>query len=153
VGNAVEWYDFAIYGALGVVITPVFFPAQDSANVLLAAFAVYATAFLVRPLGALVFGVRADSRGRRSLLVSVVLLMSIATAGIGILPGYAAIGLLAPCALLLLRAAQGLAAGGEIGLAAVFIAESSRRGRRGAFGGWQTATLASASQADWGSGA
>ncbi|WP_426244828.1 MFS transporter [Nocardioides sp. LHG3406-4] len=142
VGNSVEWYDFAIYGALGVLVTPVFYPSQDTATVLLAAFAVYATAFLVRPVGAVVFGVLADARGRKPVLVGVVLLMSGATAAIGVLPGYATIGVLASCGILLLRATQGLAAGGELGLAAVFITESAPDGRRGAFAAWHTATLA-----------
>ena len=142
VGNAVEWYDFAIYGALGVLVTPVFFPSDDTATVLLAAFAVYATAFLVRPVGAVVFGVIADAQGRKPVLVAVVLLMSGATAGIGVLPGYAAVGVLASCVVLLLRITQGLAAGGELGLAAVFITESAPAGRRGAFAAWHTATLA-----------
>ena len=142
VGNAVEWYDFAIYGALGVLVTRVFFDSQDTATLLLAVFAVYATAFLVRPLGAVVFGVMADARGRKPVLVGVVLLMSSATAAIGLVPGHLTIGVLAPCAILLLRATQGLAAGGELGLAAVFITESAPAGRRGAFAAWHTATLA-----------
>ncbi len=141
VGNAVEWFDFAVYGALAVVVTTVFFPSGAPATLLLASFAVYATAFLVRPVGALVFGVLADRRGRRPVLVGVVLLMSGATAAIGLLPTYAAVGVVAPAALLLLRVTQGLAAGGELGLAAVFIAESAPAGRRGAFAAWHTATL------------
>lgn len=141
-GNAVEWYDFAIYGALGVLVTSVFFPLRDDATLLLAAFAVYATAFLVRPLGALVFGVMGDSRGRQPVLVRVVLIMGVATACIGLVPSYATAGVLASCAVVLLRVAQGLAAGGELGLAAVFIAESAPAGRRGFFAAWHTATLA-----------
>nr|WP_253942394.1 MFS transporter [Nocardioides sp. zg-1230] len=142
VGNAVEWYDFAIYGALGVVLAQLFLPASDPDTVLLAAFALYATAFLVRPLGAVVFGRRADARGRRGVFTSTLLLMSLATAAVGLLPVYAAIGLVAPVALLVLRGTQGLAAGGELGLAAVFIVESAPAGRRGAFAAWHTATLA-----------
>jgi MHS family proline/betaine transporter-like MFS transporter len=141
-GNAVEWYDFAVYGALGVVIAPVFFPARDDTSVLLAAFTVYATAFLVRPLGAFVFGVLADRRGRRAVLVAVVVLMSVATAAVGLLPGYAAIGVLAPCVVLALRATQGLAAGGEMGLVAVFLAEHAPAGRRGMYTSWHIATFA-----------
>ena len=142
IGNAAEWYDFAVYGALATVVGFVFFPAEDVATALSAAFAVYGTALVLRPLGALVFGQLGDTRGRRNVLVTVILLMTAATAGIGFLPGYAAIGLLAPILLVLLRAAQGLAAGGELGTAAVFMLEHGRSSRRGQAGSWQTATMA-----------
>jgi MFS transporter, MHS family, proline/betaine transporter len=124
VGNAAEWYDFAIYGSLATVIGLVFFPTQDLATALSAAFATYGTAFLVRPLGALLFGRLGDAHGRRTVLVRVVFLMAGATTCVALLPGYATIGLLAPVVLVLLRAAQGLAAGGELGVAAVFILET-----------------------------
>jgi MHS family proline/betaine transporter-like MFS transporter len=142
IGNAVEWYDFAIYGALATVVGVVFFPADDLATALSAAFAVYGTALIMRPLGALAFGRLGDTRGRRAVLITVIFLMTGATAGVGLLPGYAAIGLLAPMLLVLLRAAQGLAAGGELGAAAVFILENARSSRRGQAGSWQTATMA-----------
>jgi MFS transporter, MHS family, proline/betaine transporter len=142
VGNAVEWFDFALYGALGVLVTPLFFPSQDDATLLLAAFAVYATAFLVRPVGAVVFGLMADARGRKPVLVVVVLLMGATTAAIGLVPTYAVIGVAASVAVVLLRVGQGLAAGGELGLAAVFIAESAPEGRRGEVAAWHTATMA-----------
>jgi MHS family proline/betaine transporter-like MFS transporter len=136
----VEWYDFAIYAALGTVIVPIFFPGDN--DVLLSAFALYGTAFLVRPLGALIFGRRGDSHGRQQVLVTVIALMTGATAVVGLLPSYAAIGLAAPLVLVLLRVGQGLAAGGELGVAAVFLVEHAPRSRRGYFGGWHTATLA-----------
>ncbi len=135
-----EWYDFAIYGALGTVIVPLFFPHSD--QVLLAAFALYGTAFLVRPFGAVLLGRRGDSHGRQRVLVLVVVLMTGATAVVGLLPTYAVIGLAAPLALVLLRVAQGLAAGGELGVSAVFLVEHAPPGRRGFFGSWHTATLA-----------
>jgi MHS family proline/betaine transporter-like MFS transporter len=136
----VEWYDFAIYGALGIVIIPTFFPLDE--QILLSAFALYATAFLVRPLGAIVFGRRGDSHGRQRVLVTVIALMTGATAMVGLLPGYATIGLAAPLALVLLRTVQGLAAGGELGVAAVFLVEHAPPGRRGFYGACHTATLA-----------
>jgi MHS family proline/betaine transporter-like MFS transporter len=142
VGNAAEWYDFAIYGALATVVGFVFFPAKDLATALSAAFAVYGTALVIRPLGALAFGRLGDIRGRRAVLITVIFLMTGATAGVAFLPGYATIGLLAPILLVLLRAAQGLAAGGELGVAAVFILENAQSGRRGQAGSWQTATMA-----------
>lgn len=135
-----EWYDFAVYGALGTVIVPLFFPLDD--HVLLSAFALYGTAFLVRPVGAVLFGRRGDSHGRQRVLVLVVGLMTGATALVGLLPTYAAIGLAAPLILVLLRAGQGLAAGGELGVSAAFIVEHAPADRRGFFGAWHTATLA-----------
>jgi MFS transporter, MHS family, proline/betaine transporter len=142
VGNAAEWYDFAIYGSLATVIGLVFFPTQDLATALSAAFATYGTAFLVRPLGALLFGRLGDVHGRRTVLVRVVFLMAGATTCVALLPGYATIGLLAPVVLVLLRAAQGLAAGGELGVAAVFILENAHHARRGQNAAWHTATMA-----------
>ena len=140
IGNAVEWYDFAIYGALGTVMITVFFPLDD--QILLSAFALYGAAFLVRPIGAIVLGRRGDSHGRQRVLVLVIALMTGATAIVGVLPGYAAIGVAAPLALVLLRVTQGLAAGGELGVAAVFLVEHAPPERRGLYGAWHTATLA-----------
>ncbi len=142
VGNVVEWYDFAIFGALGIVLVPVFFPSEQGADLLLAAFAVYATAFLARPLGAVFAGRRGDVHGRQRVLASVLLVMSLATAAIGVLPGQAAIGVTAGVLVVVLRATQGLAAGGELGLAAVFIAEHASSRRRGLVASLHTATLA-----------
>jgi MFS transporter, MHS family, proline/betaine transporter len=141
IGNAVEWYDYAIFGALVTISSTVYFPSHDPSTRLAAAFAVYGTAFLARPLGAVYFGRRADQRGRRWTLVVSVLLMTAATAGVGLLPGYAAIGVLAPITLLLLRVAQGFGAGGELGVAAAFIVEHAPSKRRGTYGAWHTATL------------
>jgi MHS family proline/betaine transporter-like MFS transporter len=142
IGNAVEWYDFAIYGALATIVGLTFFPADDLATALSAAFAVYGTALVLRPLGALTFGRLGDSRGRRTVLITVIVLMTVATAGVGFLPSYATIGLLAPILLVLLRAAQGLAVGGELGASAVFILETAHNSRRGQAGSWQVATMA-----------
>ncbi len=141
-GNAAEWYDFAIYGAFATILGQVFFPVDDPASALTAAFAAYGTALLVRPLGAVLFGRRGDRRGRRGVLVTVILVMAGATGAVALLPGYAAIGLAAPVALLLLRATQGLAAGGELSVAAVFILENARDSGRGQAGSWHIATMA-----------
>lgn len=140
-GNAAEWYDFAVYGALATLIAVVYFPAEDPAVALSAAFAAYGTALLVRPLGALVFGRMGDRRGRRSVLIIVIFLMAGATSLVAFLPSYATIGLLAPVGLLLLRTVQGLAAGGELGVAAVFILEHAPANSRGRTGAWHTATM------------
>jgi MHS family proline/betaine transporter-like MFS transporter len=141
-GNAVQWYDFALYGAFATIIGPVFFPAEDPSVVMLAAFATYSTALIIRPVGALLFGRMADLRGRRAVFVPVILLMAGATAAVGFLPGYATIGILAPITLIMLRAAQGLAAGGELGVAAVLILERAPSNQRGQLASWHTATLA-----------
>jgi MHS family proline/betaine transporter-like MFS transporter len=141
VGNATEWYDFAIYGALATIIGVVYFPTGNPTVALSAAFAAYGTALIVRPLGALVFGRLGDSRGRRSVLVWVIFLMAGATAAVAFLPGYAMIGLLAPLVLMLLRTIQGLAAGGELGVAAVFMLEHAQSTTRGRTGAWHTATM------------
>jgi MHS family proline/betaine transporter-like MFS transporter len=141
-GNAVQWYDFALYGAFATVIGPLFFPAQNSSTVMLAAFATYGIALVVRPIGALLFGRMADLRGRRAVFVLIILIMAGATATVGLLPGYAVIGVLAPVTLILLRAVQGLAAGGELGVAGVLILEGAPRRRWGQMGSWHTSTLA-----------
>ena len=142
IGNAVEWYDFALYGAFATVLAKTYFPSADRGVNLLAAFAVFSTAFVFRPVGALLFGRRGDRRGRRQVLILMIVLMSLATAGVGLLPGYATIGLLAPALLILLRVAQGLSAGGEASAASAFVAEYAPAHRRGWYGGWIWATLA-----------
>ena len=109
---------------------------------MLAAFATYGIALVVRPVGALMFGRMADLHGRRTAFVLIILIMAGATATVGLLPGYAAIGILAPVILILLRAVQGLAVGGELGVAGVFILEGAPNRRRGQIGSWQTSTLA-----------
>lgn len=140
VGNAVEWYDFAIYAAFATILVPLFFPVDTV--LLLPAFALYGTAFLVRPAGAVIFGRRGDAHGRRQVLVLVLGLMTGATVLVGVLPEYAMIGIAASFALVGLRLAQGLAAGGELGVAAVFLIEHSPPHRRGLYGAWQPATMA-----------
>ena len=141
-GNAVQWYDFALYGAFASIIGPVFFPAEDPSIAMSAAFATYAIALIIRPIGAVVFGRLADVRGRRTVFLPVILLMAGTTAAVGFLPGYAVIGILAPITLIILRAGQGLAAGGELGVAGVLILENAPSHQRGQLASWHTATLA-----------
>jgi MFS transporter, MHS family, proline/betaine transporter len=142
VGNLVEWYDFAVYGAFATIIAITFFPGSDPTARLLASFAVFATAFLIRPVGAVLFGRLGDRMGRRRVLAMVIVLMAVATAGIGLLPGYATIGMFAPLLLILLRSAQGLSVGGETGGATAFVVEYAPANRRGWYGAWLWATLA-----------
>jgi MFS transporter, MHS family, proline/betaine transporter len=141
VGNLVEWYDFALYGAFATVLAAVFFPEADPVSGLLAAFAVFGVAFLARPAGALLFAHHGDRLGRRRALAASILLMAVVTAGIGLLPGYGSIGWLAAALLVLLRAGQGVAVGGEYGGSAAFVVEYAPADRRGGYGGWQWATV------------
>jgi MHS family proline/betaine transporter-like MFS transporter len=139
-GNFVEWYDFALYGAFATVIAAVFFPGAGQTGDLLGAFAIFGVAFLARPAGALLFAHHGDRLGRR-MLAATILLMALVTAAIGLLPGYAAIGWLAPALLLVLRAGQGVAVGGEYSGSVAFVVEHAPPGRRGWYGGWQWATV------------
>lgn len=131
IGNAVEWFDFAIYGFLATFIAANFFPAGNETAALLNTFAIFAAAFFMRPLGGFVFGPLGDKLGRQRVLALVILLMSGATVLIGVLPTYASIGVAAPLLLLSLRCLQGFSAGGEYGGGAVYLAEFASERRRG----------------------
>ncbi|MGW2253601.1 MFS transporter [Kitasatospora sp. NPDC001660] len=135
IGTAIEFYDFFVYGtAAALVFGEVFFPGLGSVGALLAAFSVYAVAFLARPLGAVVFGHFGDRRGRKTTLVVSLLLMGLATAAVGVLPGFSMWGWWAPVVLVVLRVCQGVGLGGEWGGAALLIAENAPAGRRGWYG-------------------
>jgi MHS family proline/betaine transporter-like MFS transporter len=142
VGNAVEWYDFAIFGASAVVLARVFFPGADRNTGLVLAFAVFTTSFLARPVGALVIGTRADRLGRRRTLTATIAVMTAATVAIGLLPVPAAGGLLPAIFLIACRLVQGLASGGEISSSVPFVIEYAPAGRRGAYSGWHLAGIA-----------
>ena len=131
IGNAVEWYDFAIYGFLATFIAANFFPAGNETAALLNTFAIFAAAFVMRPLGGLVFGPLGDRIGRQRVLAIVILLMSGSTLAMGLLPTYDAIGVAAPLLLLFLRCLQGFSAGGEYGGGACYLAEFASDRRRG----------------------
>lgn len=131
IGNAVEWFDFAIYGFLATIIAANFFPTDDDTAALLKTFAIFAAAFFLRPLGGLVFGPLGDRLGRQRVLALVILLMSGATLAIGLLPTYHAMGVAAPALLLLFRCLQGFSAGGEYGGGATYLAEYAPDERRG----------------------
>ena len=131
IGNAVEWYDFAIYGFLATFIAANFFPAGNETAALLNTFAIFAAAFVMRPLGGLVFGPLGDRIGRQRVLAIVILLMAGSTLGMGLLPTYDAIGVVAPLLLLFLRCLQGFSAGGEYGGGACYLAEFASDERRG----------------------
>lgn len=143
VGTLIEWYDFYIYGAMAVIIAKQFFPQDNPTAAFLAALATFAAGFVVRPFGALVFGRIGDIIGRKYTFLLTLLLMGGSTFAIGLVPGYASIGMWAPVLILLLRFVQGLALGGEYGGAATYVAEHSPKGRRGYFTAYiqTTATL------------
>ncbi|OIR10663.1 inner membrane metabolite transport protein YhjE [mine drainage metagenome] len=135
IGTAIEFYDFYIYGlAVAMVIGPVFFPNSDPAVQALNAFLTFGIAFIARPFGALLFGHFGDRIGRKTTLVASLLVMGLSTTLIGVLPGYATVGWLAPALLCLLRFGQGIGLGGEWGGAALLAAEYAPKGKRGWFG-------------------
>lgn len=130
VGTAIEWYDFYIYGlAAALVLGPLFFPELNPALGAISAFATFGVAYVMRPLGAIIFGHIGDRVGRKTSLVMTLLLMGVSTFAVGLLPTYDTIGTLAPILLVLCRLVQGLSAGGEWGGAVLIASEhASKRG-------------------------
>ncbi|MFB6980635.1 MFS transporter [Streptomyces scopuliridis] len=134
IGNTIELYDFFIYGmATALVLDDVFFPNLSPLNSTLAAFSTYAVAFLARPIGSIVFGHFGDRVGRKTVLVTSLLLMGVSTALVGLLPGYATLGSWAPVLLVMLRFLQGIGIGGEWGGAVLMAVEHAPRGQRGLY--------------------
>ncbi len=130
-GTMIEWYDFYIFGSLAVIMSEVMFPQGDPTWALIKTWALFATGFIVRPFGAIVFGRIGDLIGRKYAFMVTLTIMGLSTFLIGLLPPYASIGVLAPSILLVLRLLQGLALGGEYGGAAVYVAEHVPDHRRG----------------------
>jgi len=130
-GNAMEWFDFGIYSYLAVTIGKVFFTGVTGPLQIVYSFATFAVAFIVRPLGGMFFGMLGDKLGRKKILTITLVLMSLATLSMGLIPGYAKIGNLAPILLLLARLVQGFSTGGEYSGAMTFIVESSPDKKRG----------------------
>ncbi|MGN6155295.1 MAG: MFS transporter [Sphingomicrobium sp.] len=140
IGTTIEWYDFFLYGsAAALVFNKLFFPSFDPLVGTLLAFATYAVGFVARPLGGIVFGHFGDRIGRKKLLMWSLVMMGIATVLIGLLPGYASIGIWAPIGLILLRVFQGFAVGGEWGGAVLLAAEYGDAKRRGFWASWPQA--------------
>ncbi|EFE69784.1 glycine betaine/L-proline transporter ProP [Streptomyces viridosporus] len=135
-GNAMEWFDFGIYSYLAVTLGKVFFPSGDPTAQLLSAFGAFAAAFLVRPLGGMVFGPLGDRVGRQKVLALTMIMMAAGTLAIGLIPSYATIGVGAPILLLAARMVQGFSTGGEYAGASTFIAEYAPDKRRGFLGSW-----------------
>lgn len=133
-GNAMEWFDFGVYSYIAVTLGKVFFPSSSPSAQLIATFGTFAAAFLVRPVGGMVFGPLGDRIGRQRVLAMTMIMMAIGTFAIGLIPSYGSIGILAPALLLVARLVQGFSTGGEYGGAATFIAEFSTDKRRGFMG-------------------
>ncbi|CAI8885216.1 MULTISPECIES: MFS transporter [Burkholderia] len=131
IGNFGEIYDFAVFGFSVPILATHFFPGSNRTAAILSTFAVYAVAFLARPLGGLMFGMVADRIGRVKVMAMTVWLMALGTALMGLLPTYAEIGIAAPILLVMCRFAQGLALGGETSGTTSFIVEAAPDDRRG----------------------
>ncbi|MFO1140775.1 MAG: MFS transporter [Amaricoccus sp.] len=143
-GTVIEWFDFAIYGFMAPIIAITFFPEGNRVAGLLQTFAIFAVAFALRPVGGAYFGMMGDRLGRKKVLALTVLLMSIATAAIGLLPGYHVIGIWAPVLLTLARCLQGFSAGGEYAGAVTYVIEHAPADRRSRYSSWMpAATFAS----------
>jgi MFS family permease len=142
IGTVIEWYDFYLYAVLAVFLAPVFFPGDPTSQTL-SALATFGAGFAVRPFGAVVFGRIGDKVGRKVAFLLTVSIMGGATVLVGLLPGYAQIGILAPLILVSLRMLQGLALGGEYGGAAIYVAEHAPDRKRGLYTSWiqTTATV------------
>lgn len=132
VGTAIEWYDFFLYGTAAALVFPhVFFPGQATYTGVLASFGTQFVGFAARPLGAAIFGHVGDRVGRKSTLVTTLVLMGVSTFLIGLLPSYATLGYAAPLLLVLLRVVQGIGVGGEWGGSVLMSMEWGSRRRRG----------------------
>jgi MFS family permease len=135
-GTVFEWYDFFVYAALGSVLAPVFFAGLPDAQAFVFTLLTFGVGFVVRPIGAIVFGKMGDSIGRKATFLVTITLMGLGTFAIGLLPTYAQAGVLAPALLVSCRILQGFALGGEYGGAAIYVAEHADPKKRGAATGW-----------------
>lgn len=136
IGNALEWYDILVYGYFAVTISKLFFPTADPTTALLLTFGTFGVSYLVRPLGALVLGAYADRAGRRAAMLISIVIMTIGTGLMAIIPTYGTIGIAAPIAVLIARLLQGFAVAGEFGSATAFLVEHTKD-RKGFFASFQ----------------
>ncbi|MBG0797937.1 MFS transporter [Methylocystis sp. L43] len=137
IGNALEWYDFVVYGFFASVLAQAFFPSRDETASLLLALATFGAGFCTRPLGGLFFGFYADRKGRKAALQLIMFVMTAAIAIIAFAPTYATIGLFAPVLIVIGRLLQGFATGGEFASSTAFLIEVAPAGRRGVYGSLQ----------------
>ncbi|BAU76351.1 citrate-proton symporter [Metapseudomonas furukawaii] len=137
IGNALEWYDFIVYGFLSSIIARLFFPSDSEYASLLMALATFGVGFFMRPVGGVLLGLYADRKGRKAAMQLIILLMTVAIAMIAFAPDYTAIGLGAPLLIVVARMLQGFATGGEYASATAFLVEAAPADRRGLYGAWQ----------------
>ncbi len=137
VGNALEWYDFLVFGFFAVIIAKLFFPTDSQYASLMLTFATFSVGFFMRPVGGIVLGIYADRKGRKAALLMVIAMMTVAIAMIGFAPTYFAVGVAAPAIIVLARLLQGFATGGEFASATSFLIETAPAQRRGLYGSWQ----------------
>lgn len=140
-GNALEWYDYALYAFTTLIISKLFFPAGNETAHLLATLGIFAVGFVARPFGGIFFGVIGDRFGRRKALVLSIFMMAIPTGCIGLLPTYEHIGILAPVLLTIIRVLQGLSLGGAFSGSMTFLVEHAPAGKRGAVGSASVVSL------------
>ena len=142
IGNALEWYDFTVFGFMTVVIAKLFFPSQNDYSSILLTTATFGVAFVMRPVGGIVLGLYADRAGRKAALTLVIGLMTLGILLLAIAPPYAAIGIGGPIIIVLARLVQGFSAGGEFGSATALLIEAAPFSRRGFYGSFQMASQA-----------
>src|SRR5476651_1093167 len=139
-GNALEFFDFVTYSFFAVQIGQTFFPLSNDFASLLASVGVFGVGFIFRPLGGILIGAYADRAGRRPAMLLTIVLITVGTMGLALTPSYASIGVAAPAIVILCRLVQGLALGGEVGPASVFLIEAAPKGKRGLYSSWQLAS-------------
>src|SRR5579872_432966 len=139
IGNALEWFDITVYGYFAVYVSKAFFPSDSQATSLLLTYGTFGLAYLARPIGGIVLGAYADRHGRKASLLISIVLMTIGTIAIAVMPTFATIGIFAPVAVLAARLVQGFSAGGEFGSSTAFLVEH-RPDRRGFIASWQFAS-------------
>ena len=136
VGNVLEWYDFAVYGFLAPIMSPLFFPADSGLTGLMKTYGIFAAGYLMRPIGGVIFGYVGDRLGRKTALQWSIAMMAIPTVLVGLLPVHASIGSTAAVLLILLRLIQGISVGGELIGSMSYLVETAPENRRGLAGSW-----------------
>jgi MHS family proline/betaine transporter-like MFS transporter len=139
IGNALEWYDITVYGYFAAYLSKAFFPNSDPTISILLTFGTFGLSYLIRPIGGVVLGAYADRYGRKASLMISIVMMTVGTLVIALMPTYETIGMLAPIAVLAARLVQGFSAGGEFGSSTAFLVEHAPE-RRGFIASWQFAS-------------
>jgi MFS family permease len=152
IGNALEWYDFVVFGFLTVIISRLFFPEDSPLLALLKTTATFGVGFVMRPIGGIVLGLYADRHGRKAAMQLIMGLMTLALLIIATAPTYAAIGIGAPILMVVARLLQGFATGGEFAIATAFLVEIAPAGKRGLYGSLQQLGLTAAALGGAGAG-